>query len=60
MIIRAKYELALVSVEEKLQGRYRDVVDEYYTYVNEYPEGRFLKQVTKYFEYANKRITDVY
>ena len=60
LIIRAKYELALVSVEEKLQGRYRDVVDEYYTYVNEYPEGRFLKQVTKYFEYANKRITDVY
>ena len=60
LIIRAKYELALVSVEEKLQGRYRDVVDEYYTYVNEYPEGLFLKQVTKYFEYANKRITDVY
>lgn len=60
LIIRAKYELALVSVEEKLQGRYRDVVDEYYTYVNEYPNGRFLKQVTKYFEYANKRITDVY
>ena len=29
LIIRAKYELALVSVEEKLQGRYRDVVDEY-------------------------------
>ena len=60
LIIRAQYELALVSVEEKLQGRYRDVVDEYYTYVNEYPEGQFLKQVTKYFEYANKRITDVY
>ena len=60
LIIRAKNELALVSVEEKLQGRYRDVVDEYYTYVNEYPEGQFLKQVTKYFEYANKRITDVY
>lgn len=60
LIIRAKYELALVSVEEKLQGRYRDVVDEYYTYVNEYPEGQYLKQVTKYFEYANKRITDVY
>ena len=60
LIIRAKYELALVSVEEKLQGRYREVVDEYYTYVNEYPEGQYLKQVTKYFEYANKRITDVY
>ena len=27
--IRAKYELAVVSVEEKLQGRYREVVDVY-------------------------------
>ena len=60
LIIRSKYELALVSVEEKLQGRYRDVVDEYYTYMNEYPEGQYVKQVTKYFEYANKRISDVY
>ena len=60
LIIRAKYELAIVSVEEKLQGRYRDVVDEYYTYLNEYPEGKYLKQVQKYFDYANKRINDTY
>ena len=60
LIIESKYELALYSVEEKLQGRYREVVDEYYSYVNEYPEGKYLKQVTRFFEYANKRITDVY
>ena len=47
LIIRAKYELALVSVEEKLQGRYRDVVDEYYNYMNEYPEGNYVKQVNE-------------
>ncbi len=52
LIIRAKYELALVSVEEKLQGRYRDVVDEYYNYMNEYPEGNYVKQVTKFYDYA--------
>ena len=40
--IRAKYELAVVSVEEKLQGRYREVVDEYYNYMNEYPEGQVM------------------
>ena len=59
-IIRSKYEMALVSVEEKLQGRYRDVVDEYYNYTNEYPEGQYLKQVQKFYDYANKRITDTY
>ena len=60
LMMRSKYELALVSVDEKLQGRYRDVVDEYYNYLNEYPEGKYVKEVTKYYEYANKRITDVY
>ena len=60
LIIRAKYELALVSVEEKLQGRYRDVVDEYNNYMNEYPEGNYVKQVTKFYDYASKRITDAY
>ena len=58
--IRAKYELAVVSVEEKLQGRYREVVDEYYNYMNEYPEGRYVKQVQKFYDYASKRITDTY
>ena len=58
--IRAKYELAVVSVEEKLQGRYREVVDEYYNYMNEYPEGKYVKQVQKFYDYASKRITDTY
>ena len=60
IMLRAKYELALVSVDEKLQGRYRDVVDEYYNYINEYPEGKYLKDATKYFNYASKRITNTY
>ena len=59
--IRAKYELAASeSVEEKLQGRYREVVDEYYNYMNEYPEGKYVKQVQKFYDYASKRITDTY
>ena len=60
LMIRSKYELALVSVDEKLQGRYREVVDEYYNDMNEYPEGKYVKEVKRYFDYANKRIVDVY
>ncbi len=59
-VIQSKYELAMVSVEEKLQGRYRDVVDEYYNYMNEYPEGKYVKQVKKFYDYASKRINDAY
>ncbi len=60
LIARSKYEVALVSVEEKLQGRYREVVDEYYNYTNEYPDGKYLKEIQKYYDYASKRITDTY
>lgn len=60
MKIRAKYELALVSIDDRLQGRYRDVVDEYYNYTNEFPEGKYTKQVARFFDYANSRITTNY
>lgn len=52
----SKYELAIVSVDERLQGRYRDVVDEYYNYMNEFPEGKYARQVSKLFDYANSKI----
>ena len=58
--IRAKYELALASVNERLQGRYRDVVDEYYNYKNEYPEGTYIKQVQRFHDYCKERITQAY
>ena len=54
--IRSKHELALASVEELLQGRYRDVVDEYYNYINEFPEGKYTRQVKRFFDYANSKI----
>ena len=60
LMISSKYELALESVDERLQGRYRDVVDEYYNYTNEFPEGKYLKQVKKFFDYANKKIEKNY
>jgi outer membrane protein assembly factor BamD len=60
LMLQSKYELALVSVDSKLQGRYREVVDEYYNYMNEFPEGKYVKQAQTYFDYAGKRITDNY
>jgi outer membrane protein assembly factor BamD len=58
--IRAKYELALVSMENRLQGRYRDVVDEYYNYTNEFPEGKYTKQIQRFFDFASKQIKSNY
>ena len=56
LTICSKYELAIVSIDERLQGRYRDVVDEYYNYMNEFPEGKYVRQITRFFDFASSKI----
>ena len=58
--ISSKHELAIVSIDERIQGRYRDVVDEYYNYMNEFPEGKYSRQVKRYFDAANDKIEKIY
>ncbi|MCK9343905.1 MAG: outer membrane protein assembly factor BamD [Massilibacteroides sp.] len=60
LIISARYQMAKVSVDKKLQGRYRDVVDEYYNYTNEFPEGKHIEDVQKYYDYCKDHIHEVY
>ena len=40
LILRAKYQLALKSVEEKRAERFRDTIDEYYGFANDFPESK--------------------
>lgn len=54
MILRAKYHLARQSVEEKRMDRYRDAIDEYYGFVNEYPESKYLKDAQQIFVASDK------
>lgn len=36
--------------------RYRDAIDEYYGFVNEYPESRFLKEAQRIFQVSDKAV----
>ena len=54
MILRAKYRLARQSVEDKRMDRYRDAIDEYYGFVNEYPESKYLKDAQQIFVASDK------
>lgn len=47
LILRAKYEMAVQSVEEKKQDRLRDALDEYYAFKNDFPESSHLKEVER-------------
>ncbi len=58
LILKSRYEEAQKSVSEKQEERFRDVVDEYYSYLNEYPEGKYIKEAQRIFESSSKKIKD--
>ena len=56
LILKAKFELAEKSIDEKKVERYHNAIDEYYGFTNEYPESTFMKEATKLFEKAKKYV----
>ena len=56
LILRAKYNLARQSVEEKRMERYRDTVDEYYAFENDFPESKYMGEAKSVFESASRVI----
>ena len=58
LILRARYEMAIYSVEDKKADRYRETVDEYYAFKNEFPESKYLKEAEKIFNESQKVIKD--
>ena len=55
-VFKSRYEMAVRSVEEKKDFRYRDVIDEYYAYANEFPEGKYIKEIKKLYENIDKEL----
>jgi outer membrane protein assembly factor BamD len=41
-VFKAKFQMAEESVLEKREDRYRDAIDEYYAFKNEFPESTFM------------------
>lgn len=58
LVLRAKYELAVYSVEERKEERYREAVDEYYAFMNEFPESKYAKEAQHIFEASQKALGD--
>ena len=58
LILRARYEMAIYSVEDKKMDRYRETIDEYYAFKNEFPESKYLKEAEKIFNESQKVIKD--
>lgn len=58
VILQSKYQQALMSVEDKKTDRYRDTIDEYYNYTNEFPQGKYNKEASRIFNEAKKVVKE--
>ena len=58
LILKSKFQEARQSVAEKMGDRYRDVVDEYYSFINNYPESKHRKEAETIFKIANRHASN--
>ena len=56
LIVRARFEQAVYSVEEKKPVRYRDLMDEHFNYKNMFPNGKYTKESERYYRAALKAL----
>ena len=56
LILRAKFELAEQSVEDKKEERYHNALDEYYGFTNEYPESKYMEEAQTLFKKAENYV----
>jgi outer membrane protein assembly factor BamD len=56
LILKSKYQEARQSIDERQEERYRDVVDEYFSYVNNFPDSKNKKEAENIYKIAQKHI----
>lgn len=56
LILRSRYNLARQSVEAKRLERFRQTVDEYYGFANEFPESTYLQEAQTYLAKSQKAL----
>ena len=56
VVLQAKYAQAINSVQEKSEERYQDTIDEYYSFINEFPNGKDRAAADKIFKAASKAV----
>lgn len=56
LILKSKFTYAQESIESQKPDRFRAAVDEYYSFVNEYPDSKYQKEAKHIFEISQKYI----
>ena len=58
LILKAKYQEARESVNEKKADRYSEVVDEYYSFINNYPDTPNREEADNIFKIASRYVKE--
>lgn len=58
LILKARYQEANQSVEEKKSDRFRDVIDEYYGFITSYPDSPNRKEAENIYTIAKKYVKE--
>jgi len=59
-ILKSSFLLAYNSIEKKQKERYQATIDEYYSFIAEFPDSKYIKEAEKIFENSTKVLnTDI-
>lgn len=58
LVLKARYQEANLSVDERKSDRFRDVIDEYYSFINNYPDSPMRSEADNILKIAQKYVKD--
>lgn len=58
IVLKSRYQEAMQSVDERKADRFREVIDEYYSFITNYPDGENRKEADNIFKIASKYVKD--
>lgn len=58
LILKARFKEAQQSVDEKKEERFRTVIDEYYAFINDYPESESRREADNIFKIASRHVRE--
>ena len=58
LVLKSRYQEAVLSVEERKADRFRDVIDEYYSFINNYPDSPRRQEAENILKIAKKHVQD--
>lgn len=56
LVLKARYDMARQSVIEKKPARMREALDEYYAFINEYPDSKYRREADKIYRETSKYV----